>query len=487
MSKRILAIDFGASSGRAIVGTFDGEKIKMEEVHRFSNDPVQIGGTVYWDVLRLFYEIKQGIMKAAEGGRIDSVGIDTWGVDFGLIDKNGDLLENPVHYRDARTAGLVKECGSIIPNEEFYGRTGIQFLDLNTVYQLYSLKKERPYILERTDKLLFMPDLFGYFLTGKMTTEYSIATTSQMVDIKTKTWANDLLEKLGIPSSIMCDIRPSGSVLGKIRKEICEECGIEPVDVISVCGHDTQSAITAVPSSEKDFAFLSSGTWSLFGTELDTPVVTDESRALNITNEGGYGSKVGFLKNITGLWLIQESRRHWNRHGNNYSYADLEALARKAEPFKCFINPDAPEFLPHGNIPGRIREFCQRTGQPVPENPGEVMRCIYESLAFKYRQTLESIEKCTGKTYPVIHIIGGGTKDTFLSGLTACSTGRKVISGPVEATVFGNLAVQLLSCGDIKSIEEARQVIARSEGVKQFMPENTDEWNKNYDKFLKIM
>ncbi|MBR6334635.1 MAG: rhamnulokinase, partial [Clostridia bacterium] len=225
----------------------------------------------------------------------------------------------------------------------------------------------------------------------------------------------------------------------------------------------------------------------LFGTELDTPVVTDESRALNITNEGGYGSKVGFLKNITGLWLIQESRRHWNRHGNNYSYADLEALARKAEPFKCFINPDAPEFLPHGNIPGRIREFCQRTGQPVPESPGEVMRCIYESLAFKYRQTLESVEKCTGKTYPVIHIIGGGTKDTFLSGLTACSTGRKVISGPVEATVFGNLAVQLLSCGDIKSIEEARQVIALSEGVKQFMPENTDEWNKNYDKFLKIM
>ncbi len=487
MIKRVLAIDFGASSGRAIVGTFDGEKITMEEVHRFSNDPVKVGNTVYWDVLRLFHEIKQGITKASLTGKIDSVGIDTWGVDFGLIDKYGDLIENPIHYRDTRTAGLIEECAKTIPNEEFYGRTGIQFMELNTVYQLASLKKYRPYMFERADKMLFMPDLFGYFLTGKMTTEYSIATTSQMVDLKTKNWATDLIEKLGIPSSILCSIRPSGSILGKIKDDICEECGIEPINVISVCGHDTQSAITAVPCESGDFAFLSSGTWSLFGTELENPIVNEKSIAMNVTNEGGYGQSTGFLKNIIGLWLIQESRRHWNRHGNNYSYGDLEKLALETEPFKCFIDPDAPEFVPHGNIPGRVKEYCKKTNQPVPETVGEVMRCIYESLALKYRLTLDNLEECTEKTYPVIHVIGGGTKDTLLCRMTACSTGRKVVAGPIEATVYGNIAVQLLSSGDIKSVSEARKIIAASEETKEYLPENTNLWNEAYGRFCKVI
>lgn len=486
MTKRILAIDFGASSGRAIVGTFDGSKITMEEVHRFSNDPVKIGDTMYWDALRLFHEIKQGIVKAAQTGRIDSIGIDTWGVDFGLIDKEGNLLENPVHYRDTRTKGLIEECAKIIPNEEFYGRTGIQFMELNTVYQLASLKKYRPYMFERAYKLLFMPDLFGYFLTGKMTTEYSIATTSQMVDLETKGWATDLLDRLEIPSSLLCDIKPTGTVLGKVREDICEECGIDPVDVISVCGHDTQSAITAVPCESGDFAFLSCGTWSLFGTELDAPIVNEKSIAMNVTNEGGYGESTGFLKNIIGLWLIQESRRHWNRHGNNYSYADLEKLALEAEPFKCFIDPDAPEFVPHGNIPGRVKEYCKRTGQPVPETVGEIMRCIYESLALKYRLTLDNLEECTGKTYPAIHIIGGGTKDTLLCRLTACSTGRPVIAGPIEATVYGNLAVQLLASGDIKFIAEARKIISDSENTIEYLPENTDKWNEAYARYCEV-
>jgi len=487
MNKRVLAIDFGASSGRAIIGSFDGEKISLEEVHRFSNDPVKVGDTMYWDVLRLFYNIKQGIVNAKLAGGFDSIGIDTWGVDFGLIDEFGCLLENPVHYRDERTVGLIEECAETVPNDEFYGATGIQFMELNTVYQLYALKKYRPHILERADRLLFMPDLFGYMLTGKMTTEYSIATTSQMVDIKTKSWATGILDRLGIPSRLLGEIKPSGSVLGKVRKDICEECGIDEVDVISVCGHDTQSALTAVPAEDKDFAFLSSGTWSLFGTELEQPIVNEKSVAMNVTNEGGYGATVGFLKNIIGLWLIQESRRHWNRNGSDYSYADLEKLALAAEPFKCFIDPDAPEFVPHGNIPQRVREYCEKTGQPVPESVGEVMRCIYESLAMKYRLTLENLEDCTGKTYPAIHVIGGGTKDTLLCQLTASSCNRKVVAGPIEATVLGNIAVQLLSCGALESIEQARKVVKASENTVEYTPENPDAWAKAYERFKAVI
>lgn len=486
MEKRVLAIDFGASSGRAILGTFDGEKITLEEVHRFSNDPVKVGDTMYWDVLRLFYNIKQGLIKAREAGGFDSVGIDTWGVDFGLIDKYGCLLENPVHYRDARTSGLIEECAKTVPNSEFYGATGIQFMELNTVYQLYSLKKYRPHILERADRLLFMPDLFGYMLTGKMTTEYSIATTSQMIDIKTKSWANGLLDRLGIPSRLLGEVVPSGTTLGKIRSDICEECGIDGAEVISVCGHDTQSAITAVPCESGDFAFISSGTWSLFGTELDEPIVNEKSLEMNVTNEGGCDSKVGFLKNIIGLWLIQESRRHWNRHGSDYSYADLEKLALASEPFKCFIDPDAPEFVPHGNIPQRVRDYCRRTDQPIPETVGEVMRCIYESLALKYRMTLEALEDCTGKTYPAIHVIGGGTKDTLLCSMTACACDRTVVAGPIEATVLGNIAVQLISCGAIENVSQARKIIRASENTAEYLPQNSAEWEKAYERYKEV-
>ena len=307
--KRVLAFDFGASSGRAIIGRFDGENIRLEEIHRFSNDPVQVGGTLYWDVLRLFYEIKQGLTKAKLAGGFDSVGIDTWGVDFGLLDEFGCLVENPVHYRDLRTSGMIEEVFKTVPKEELYERTGIQFMELNTLFQLVSLKKYRPHILERTSRMLFMPDLFAYLLTGRMQTEYSIATTSQMVDIKTKDWAYDLLERLGLPKDILTPIVPSGTPNGELSDAICDELGLEKVPVISVCGHDTQSAITAVPSGEESFAFLSSGTWSLFGTELPAPIVNETSLEINITNEGGYGGATGLLKNIIGLWLIQESRR----------------------------------------------------------------------------------------------------------------------------------------------------------------------------------
>lgn len=487
MTKRVLAFDFGASSGRAIIGCFDGDKITLEEVHRFSNDPVSVGGTVYWDVLRLFYEIKQGIIKAKIAGGFDSIGIDTWGVDFGLIDSEGKLMENPVHYRDTRTVGLVDEAFKTMPKEQLYGITGIQFMELNTLFQLISLKKYRPWMLERADKMLFMPDLFGYMLTGKMCAEYSIASTSQLIDLDKRTWSKEILDTFGIKESVFAPLVQPGTVLGELSKEVCEECGVDPVPVISVCGHDTQSAITSVPCEDGDFAFLSSGTWSLFGTELDKPIVNETSMNINITNEGGFDGSTGFLKNIIGLWLIQESRRQWKREGKEYSYADLEKLALAAEPFKCFIDPDAPEFVPHGNIPERVREFCRKTGQYVPETVGEIMRCIYESLAMKYRLTFEKLRECTERDYPVIHVIGGGTKDGLLCQMTANSCDRTVKAGPIEATVMGNVAVQLMSDGSVKNIGQARKIVADSSELKTFEPKDTDKWAGAYEDFLKII
>lgn len=485
--KRVLAFDFGASSGRAILGTFDGKAIKLEEVHRFSNDPVLLGGTFYWDVLRLFHEIKQGILKAKQAGGFDSIGIDTWGVDFGLLDKDGKLLENPVHYRDARNNGMIEMACGYISKDRLYDITGIQFMEFNTVFQLLSLKLNRPELLERADKLLFMPDLLGYFLTGKTAGEYSIATTSQFIDINTRSWSTEIAEKLGLPVDIMPEVVKPGTVLGKLSEDICEELGVPAVDVISVCGHDTQSAITAVPSEQPDFAFISCGTWSLFGTEIPAPIVNETSKAFNVTNEGGYDYSTAFLKNICGLWLIQESRRQWLREGESYSYADLEKLALEAKPFACFIDPDAPDFVAPGDMPSRIREFCRRTGQYVPETVGEVVRCIYESLALKYRFVFEGLQDCTGKKYGHINVVGGGTKDGLLCRMTADACGVKVFAGPVEATVLGNIAIQLMSCGEIKNIGEARRIIAEGEALKEYGPSDAGEWNAAYEQYKKYI
>lgn len=484
--KTVLAFDFGASSGRAILGKYNGETIEYSEVHRFSNDPVTVNGTFYWDVLRLFHEIKQGILKAKLAGGFDSIGIDTWGVDFGLLDKNGCLLENPVHYRDARNAGMAEKSFEFIPRQRLYELTGIQFMDFNTAFQLLSLKLNRPELLERAETLLFMPDLLGYFLTGCKTAEYSIATTSQLIDIKTRSWCGEIFEKLGIPQRIMPEVRPTGSMLGMLSEEICAELGVPAVPVYSVCGHDTQSAITAVPSGKKDFAFISSGTWSLFGTETDAPIVNEKSASFNVTNEGGYGFSTAFLKNICGLWLIQESRRQWIREGKEYSYADLEKLALGEKPFACFINPDAPDFASPGDLPGRIKEYCRRTGQYVPQTVGEIVRCIYESLAMRYRFVLEGLQDCTGKKYGVINVVGGGTKDGLLCRMTADSCNVPVYAGPIEATVLGNIAVQLMSLGEIAGIEQARSVIAAGEKLKYFEPSEAEAFAFAYGRFLSV-
>lgn len=485
--KRVLAFDFGASSGRAILGIFDGEKIELQEVHRFSNDPVKINGTVYWDVQRLFFEIKQGILKAKEAGGFDSIGIDTWGVDFGLLRKDGTLVENPVHYRDARNDGMVEKATEYMSKERMYDITGIQFMDFNTIFQLLSLKENRPYILEEADKLLFMPDLLNYMLSGVKSTEFSIATTSQMVDLKTNNWSEEILDTFGIKKDLLTDIAPTGAVIGQLSDEICEELGVAKADIVSVAAHDTQSAITATPCEFDDFAFISCGTWSLFGTEVKEPIINEASKKLNVTNEGGYDYTTAFLKNICGLWLIQESRRQWIREGTEYSYAELEKLALECEPFKCFIDPDAPEFAPMGNLPRRVKEYCEKTGQYVPQTVGEIIRCIYESLALKYRYTFDGIKECTGKDYDRIHVMGGGTKDKLLLQMTAQSCNVNVYGGPIEATALGNVAIQLMSTGAIKDIKEARKIIAKGENLKLYEPKDNAEWEKAYEDFKKII
>ena len=485
--KKILAFDFGASSGRALLSFFDGKKIVLEEIHRFSNDPVFVNGTLYWDILRLLFEIKQGITKALAKGGFDAIGIDTWGVDFGLLDEDGNLLENPVHYRDERTSGIPEEVYSIIPKEEVYKTTGIQTMWFNTLFQLYYLNKYKKPLLSRAKTLLFIPDLFAYFLTGVKACEYSVASTTQMLDPSKGDWAFDMLKKLSMNTDILPKIIDAGDTYGNLSKEICDELLCESVPVIAVCTHDTASAVASVPSNEQDFIYISCGTWSLFGTESDKPIMTKEAMALDITNEGGYGRTTRFLKNNMGLWLIQECRRQWIREGEELSYAKLEELALLETPFKCFVDPDDESFATPGNLPRRVQEFCKKTGQHVPQSKGEIMLCIYQSIAMKYRYTMELIKSTTGKEYSVIHMIGGGTKDKLLCQMTADSCNTKVMAGPVEATGTGNVAVAMIALKEIESLSKAREIIKNSITPLYYSPVNQDDYNKAYADFVKIL
>lgn len=485
--KRILAFDFGASGGRAMIGIYDGETLRLKEIHRFSNDPVTVGKTVYWDILRLFYEIKQGMMKAKHDGGFACIGIDTWGVDFGLLDQEGNLLENPVHYRDERTKGMIEESFQLIPKERFYQITGNQFMELNTVFQLLALKQQRPELLERADQLLLTPDLMTYFLTGERHAEYSIASTTQLMDANARTWSKEVLDRLGIPERLLGEIIQSGTIAGYLSDAVCEELELDKVPVAAVASHDTQSALIAVPSAEDDFIFLSCGTWSLLGTELKEPIINAKSEKYNITNEGGHEHTTTFLKNIIGLWLIQESRRQWICEGEEYGFGELESLAKGVTKLQSFIDPDAPEFGTQGNIPRRIRAYCERTKQRIPENIGAVVRCINESLALKYRMALEEIEDCTGKHYDTVYMVGGGTQSKLLCQFTANSCGRRVVAGPVEATVLGNLALQLVALGDIKDLREARALIARSQDITVYEPHDVEDWDAAYERFKKVI
>lgn len=485
--KKMLAIDLGASSGRGIVGAFDGQKLSLKENHRFSNDPVILGGRMYWDILRIFHEIKQSIAKTVlDGDAIRSIGIDTWGVDYALLDASGRMLANPYHYRDARTEGVVSYVGRFFAPSELYAQTGIQCMNFNTIFQLVCDLRDDPKMVENASRMLNIPDLLNYFLTGNMANEYTILSTGALLDAHKRDYANELIAKAGIPQRLFGEIIQPGTSVGKLLPQVQGEVGRLDAEVLTVASHDTASAVIAVPTQEKEFLFISSGTWSLMGTELDAPKINVETEKYNFTNEGGVNNTIRFLKNIMGLWLIQESRRQWRREGKEYSFAELEALAKEAKPFKCFIDPDHPSFVAPGDIPTRVREFCQKTGQYVPETVGEIMRCIYESLAMKYRYTAETIGKLTGISPRVIHVVGGGTKDGFLSQMTADACGIPVCAGPEEATAIGNLLVQLMAAGEAKTLSDARAIVAASFACKHYAPQNTAAWDEAYQNFCAL-
>ena len=487
---KFLAFDFGASSGRAMLAKFDGEKITLEEKHRFSNDPVTVNGGMYWDILRLFHEIKQGILKCANSGDrdIDCIGIDTWGVDYGLLDEHDQLLGNPYHYRDTRTDGMYEEAFARVPKEEIFQSTGIAFNWFNTLYQLLAARLSGDVALKNAKTLLFIPDLLNFFLTGEKRTEYTIASTSQMFDSQTHTWAEGLLKKLDIPTDIFADMVYPGEQVGVLKADLAEELGVAQIPVIAVASHDTGSAVASVPVVDQDdFIYISSGTWSLMGVELDAPNVSAGALEHNFTNEGGVNRTIRFLKNIMGLWLIQESRRQWDREGELLSFDELEQQANAAEPFVSLIDPDYPAFQTPGNMPRRIREFCEKTGQKVPQTKGEVVRCIAESLAFKYRNTIEGMEEVTGKKYNAVNIVGGGIKDKMICRFTANATKRTVQAGPVEATSIGNVIVQAMAVGAVRDLKEGRRIVRDSFDIAVYEPEDAAAWDAAYEKWKKII
>lgn len=489
-SLKTLAYDFGASSGRAILAEYDGKKVSLTETHRFSNDLVGIGDNLYWDILRLFFEIKTGINKTATEGHKDiaSIGIDTWGVDYGLLDKEGRLLANPFNYRDVRTFPYFDNIEKYASKDEIYDQTGIQFVNFNTIYQLLADKYSGSPALENAETMLMIPDLFNYFLTGEKVTEYTIASTSQLYNSKTDDWAWPLIEKLGLPKKIFTNVIHPGQMMGKVLPGIAEELGIPSVPVAAVASHDTASAVAAVPAEKgESYAYISCGTWSLLGAETDAPIINELSAKHNFTNEGGINKTIRFLKNIMGLWVIQESRRQWKREGLQLSFDDMETAAWNAPAFKSFIDPDAQAFATPGNMPRRIAEFCAKTGQAVPEGVGEITRCIAQSLAMKYRYSIECLEEILGRKIDTIHLVGGGIKDKMMCQFTANATGRRVVAGPVEATSMGNIASQLIALGEIKTLDEARQIVKASFEPAYYEPQDFASWDAAYADFLKIL
>jgi len=485
----MLAIDLGASSGRGIVGRFDGEKLTLEENHRFSNDPVITAGSFNWDTLRIFHEIKNSIRKCAlsDDKDIASIAIDTWGVDYGFLDKNGKLLGNPYHYRDKRTEDILDYAFSIVPKDEIYNITGIQTMNFNTLFQLAAEMRDNPERVALAETMLFTPDLLNYFLTGVKRTEYTIASTGSLLDASKRDWAWDLIKKFGIPEKIFTDIVMPCTEVGPLLPQVLEEVGNISAKVVSVGAHDTASAVLAVPAKGEDFVYISSGTWSLMGSEIPEPAINELSRTYDFTNEGGVARKIRFLKNIMGLWLEQESRRQWIREGKNVSYDELSNMAMASKPLQSIINPDDPLFAPPGNMPLRIAEYCKKTGQHVPENMGEIIRCIFDSLALKYRWTVDCIDEIKGTRTSFINIVGGGCKEAPLCQLAADSCNRPVYAGPVEATAAGNIFAQAIAAGEIKDIAEARHVARNSFEIKMYEPHHNDLWDEAYARFCELV
>lgn len=483
-----LGVDLGAESGRVVAGLFDGHSVRLEELHRFPNGPVNVGGTLRWNVLGLWHEIQQGLAAAAArfGDEVRSIGVDTWGVDYVLLSAQDELLGLPWHYRDGRTTGMLATACERVPREEIFAATGLQFMELNTLYQLLAMKRDHPELLDQARRLLLIPDYFHWLLCGSRVVEFTNATTTQCFDPARNDWATELLGRFGLPGEIFPEVVPPGTSLGRLRSDVAAAAGLDRINVIAPATHDTGSAVAAVPTDRTGSAswtYISSGTWSLMGAEVNGAVTGPSTLAVNATNEGGIDGTFRLLKNIMGLWLVQECRRAFARAGRDVDYGTLTRQATDAPAFVSLVNPDDPSFLKPPCMPTAIRDFCRRTGQPEPASDGAMIRCALESLALKYRDVLEQIESLTGETSEVIHVVGGGSQNGLLNQFTADACGRPVIAGPVEATVLGNVLVQARADGALDSLGDIREVVANSTQPDTFTPTNPSAWDKARERF----
>lgn len=470
----VIAIDLGATSGRVMDVAFDGAQLKLHEIHRFPNIPVQTPKSMHWDALRLWHEITLGIDAAKDGA---SIGLDCWGVDYALLDSVGELLANPYHYRDPRTNGAMEWVFARMPRREIFERTGIQFMPLNALYQLAASIRDGSPLLDHAASMLTIADLFNYWLTGSISCEFTEATTMQLYNPALADWDREIMAAVGIPTHLLTPIVPPGAKIGQYQG----------IDVILPACHDTGSAVVAMPSTSEKAAYLSSGTWSLLGLELDEPIISDAAYAANVTNEGGYDGSWRLLKNIMGLWLVDQCRAAWKAAGDDYSFAQLTAMVESAAPFKAFIDPDDSSFLAPGDMPARVIEYCRRSGQPMPENDAEVMATVYISLAFKYRYVLELLIDVAGQEVDHLHIIGGGSQNRLLNQMTANAIGRPVIAGPAEATATGNAIAQLIAIGELGSVADARAMLSSGSGLVRFEPQNTAAWDDHYEPFCALL
>ncbi|GAA0136716.1 rhamnulokinase family protein [Paenibacillus sp. YSY-4.3] len=493
ISPCVLAFDLGAGSGRALIGELVRDesdqpdhpgRLQITEIHRFANMPIQIGEHLHWNIAMLLQEIKHAIRQAYQAGyKPVSCGIDTWGVDFGLLDRNGELLGIPYHYRDRQTEGLVEEVSALIGEERLFRESGLQFMPFNTLYQLYAMKKANSPKLEMADTLLLTPDLLNYFLTGRKACEFTMATTTQLYDPAKGAWNAPLLEQLGLPADIFPEPVYPGTVIGELTEALCAELDVPPLKVVAVASHDTESAAAAVPSVSPHFAYLVSGTWSLLGTPLERPLLDPAVLELQFSNEGGVGGSYHLLKNIMGLWILQECKRKWEQSGTSYSYPELALLAEAAPPLRSFIDPDDLRFMNPADMPKEILGYCRETGQAEPSSISAIIRCIMESLALRYRQVLEQAEQLTGARFEGLHMVGGGIQNALLCQFTANALQRPVWTGPVEASAIGNMLVQLLAGGLIRSMEEGLEAVKASFPLRVYESEDGIEWEDAYETY----
>ena len=487
-----LAVDLGAESGRVVAGLFDGRQVRLEELHRFPNGPVQVADSLRWDVLRLWTEIQQGLAKAAQsyGAGAVSVGVDTWGVDYVLLGKRGEMLGHPFHYRDPRTRGIQDAALTRVPRHEIFARTGLQFMPINTLFQLIAMQQQQPELLSQAERFLMMPDLFHWLLCGSQVVEFTNGTTSQCMNATTCNWAVDLLRRFELPTAMFPDVVFPGTRLGKLRGTLAEQCRLPRLEVVAPATHDTASAVAAVPterSGTAEWAYISSGTWSLMGLELSQPVLSPRALELNLTNEGGLDGTWRLLKNIMGLWLVQECRRAFLRQGRDVSYSELSQLAAGAPPFRSVVDPDSPQFLSPQEMPVEMRQWCESRGEPAPGTDGELIRCALESLALKYRQVLGWLEELSGTRVEVLHIVGGGSQNELLNQFAANACGRPVVAGPVEATALGNVLVQARSAGALTTLADMRSIVRHSSVLKTYQPQDQGAWSDAYGRFLELV